>query len=460
MYKINFGQPIHIHFIGIGGISMSGLAEILLEEGFTISGSDAKESPLTDKLASEGVQISYPQSAANITSGIDAVVYTAAIHEDNPEFAAAKNTGLPMLSRAELLGQIMDNYANSVAVAGTHGKTTTTYMLSQVLLAADSDPTISVGGILKAIHGNIRVGHSDVFLTEACEYTNSFLNFHPKYSLILNIEEDHLDFFKDLADIRHSFRRFAENTAEGGTIIINGAITDYEEIVKDLPVSVVTYGLTEACDYYPSDITFDEKGCATYTAMHQGRALTSVKLNIPGMHNVSNSLAVIAAALSLKIELSTITSGISQFTGTDRRFELKGMYKDGVTVIDDYAHHPTEIAATLTAAQNYPHKRIICVFQPHTYTRTKAFLKDFAKALSLADVIVLADIYAARETDTLGISSKNIEDDLKALGKEAYYFPSFDEIENFLQKKCMNGDLLITMGAGDVVKIGENLLMH
>ena len=460
MYKINFGQPIHIHFIGIGGISMSGLAEILLEEGFTISGSDAKESPLTDKLASEGVQISYPQSAANITSGIDAVVYTAAIHEDNPEFAAAKNTGLPMLSRAELLGQIMDNYVNSIAVAGTHGKTTTTSMLSQVLLAADSDPTISVGGILKAIHGNIRVGHSDVFLTEACEYTNSFLNFHPKYSLILNIEEDHLDFFKDLADIRHSFRRFAENTAEGGTIIINGAIADYEEIVKDLPVSVVTYGLTEACDYYPSDITFDEKGCATYTAVHQGRALTSVKLNIPGMHNVSNSLAVIAAALSLKIELSTITSGISQFTGTDRRFELKGMYKDGVTVIDDYAHHPTEIAATLTAAQNYPHKRIICVFQPHTYTRTKAFLKDFAKALSLADVIVLADIYAARETDTLGISSKNIEDDLKALGKEAYYFPSFDEIENFLQKKCMNGDLLITMGAGDVVKIGENLLMH
>lgn len=460
MYKINFGQPIHIHFIGIGGISMSGLAEILLEEGFTISGSDAKESPLTDKLASEGVQISYPQSAANITSGIDAVVYTAAIHEDNPEFAAAKNTGLPMLSRAELLGQIMDNYVNSVAVAGTHGKTTTTSMLSQVLLAADSDPTISVGGILKAIHGNIRVGHSDVFLTEACEYTNSFLNFHPKYSLILNIEEDHLDFFKDLADIRHSFRRFAENTAEGGTIIINGAIADYGEIVKDLPVSVVTYGLTEACDYYPSDITFDEKGCATYTAVHQGRALTSVKLNIPGMHNVSNSLAVIAAALSLKIELSTITSGISQFTGTDRRFELKGMYKDGVTVIDDYAHHPTEIAATLTAAQNYPHKRIICVFQPHTYTRTKAFLKDFAKALSLADVIVLADIYAARETDTLGISSKNIEDDLKALGKEAYYFPSFDEIENFLQKKCMNGDLLITMGAGDVVKIGENLLMH
>lgn len=255
-----------------------------------------------------------------------------------------------MLTRAELLGELMRNYKESVAVSGTHGKTTTTSMITDILLAADTDPTISVGGILKDIGGNIRVGGPDLFVTEACEYTNSFLSLYPTIEVILNIEEDHLDFFKDLADIRHSFRRFAENTAEGGTIIINGAITDYEEIVKDLPVSVVTYGLTEACDYYPSDITFDAKGCATYTAMHQGRALTSVKLNIPGMHNVSNSLAVIAAALSLKIELSTITSGISQFTGTDRRFELKGIYKDGVTVIDDYAHHPTEIAATLTAA--------------------------------------------------------------------------------------------------------------
>ncbi len=460
MYQINFGQPIHIHFIGIGGISMSGLAEILLEEGFTISGSDAKESSLTKQLAAKGACISYPQSAANITSEIDAVVFTAAIHEDNPEFAAAKAAKIPMLTRAELLGQIMDNYSNSIAVAGTHGKTTTTSMLSQVLLTADTDPTISVGGILKAINGNIRVGHSEFFLTEACEYTNSFLNFRPKYSIILNIEEDHLDFFQDLADIRSSFRKFAANTAEGGTIIINGQIPDYEEITKGLPVSVVTYGLLNSCDYYPSDITFDEKGCAAYTAMHQGKAISSITLSIPGMHNVSNSLAVIAAALELALPLKTIQTGISLFGGTDRRFQFKGIYKEGITVIDDYAHHPTEITATLTAAKNYPHKRIICVFQPHTYTRTKAFLKDFAKSLSLADIIVLADIYAARETDTLGISSENIQKDLQALGKEAWYFPSFEEIENFLQKKCMNGDLLITMGAGDIVKIGENLLMH
>ena len=245
MYQINFRQPIHIHFIGIGGISMSGLAEILLEERFSVSGSDMQPSPLTNQLSKRGARISYPQSAEHITEEIDAVVYTAAIRPDNPEFAAAKEMGIPMLSRAELLGQIMDNYQNSIAVSGTHGKTTTTSMLSQILLAAKTDPTISVGGILKAIGGNIRVGHSDIFLTEACEYTNSFLNFHPKYSLILNIEEDHLDFFKDISDIRRSFRKFAENTSGGGVIFINSEITDYEELTKNLPVTVIPFGLSE-----------------------------------------------------------------------------------------------------------------------------------------------------------------------------------------------------------------------
>lgn len=460
MYQINFGKPIHIHFIGIGGISMSGLAEILLEEGFTISGSDATESALTQQLCERGAMISYPQSADNITKDIDAVVFTAAIHEDNPEYAAAVSAALPMLTRAELLGQIMDNYANSIAVSGTHGKTTTTSMLSQVLLSAKTDPTISVGGILQAINGNIRVGHSDVFLTEACEYTNSFLNFHPKYSMILNIEEDHLDFFHDLSDIRNSFHRFAANTLDGGTIIINGEIDNYEEITKGLPVHVITFGLSDSCDYYPSEIHFDDKGCATYNAMHKGTLIASISLCVPGMHNISNSLAVIAAALELKLPPEAIVDGLSSFHGTDRRFQLKGTFGDSITIIDDYAHHPTEITATLTAAQNYPHKRLICVFQPHTYTRTKAFLKDFAKALSLADIVVLADIYAARETDTLGISSRDIEADLKKSGKEVWYFPSFLEIEEFLRKKCLHGDLLITMGAGDVVKIGEDLLMH
>ncbi|MBO5371193.1 MAG: UDP-N-acetylmuramate--L-alanine ligase [Lachnospiraceae bacterium] len=460
MYQINFNKPMHIHFIGIGGISMSGLAEILLGEGFTISGSDSKESNLTKQLAEKGIKISYPQAAQNITDDIDAVVFTAAIHEDNPEYAAAKAKGLPMLSRAELLGQIMDNYTKSIAISGTHGKTTTTSMVSEVLLAANTDPTISVGGILHTIGGNIRVGKSDVFVTEACEYTNSFLNFRPKYTVILNIEEDHMDFFKDLSDIRNSFRKFAANTVSDGVVIINSDIEQHEEITKELPCKIITFGLSKDSDYYPNDITFNATGCASFTVMHKGEALTQIQLSVPGLHNVSNALSVAALGCELGLSLAFISQGLSAFCGTDRRFQLKGTLENGVTIIDDYAHHPTEITATLTAARNYPHKRIVCVFQPHTYTRTKAFLQDFAKALSLADMIVLADIYAARETDTLGVSSRDIEADLKKLGKDVWYFPTFSEIEKFLQKKCMHGDLLITMGAGDVVKIGESLLIH
>ena len=457
MYKINFNQPIHIHFIGIGGISMSGLAEILLEEHFTVSGSDAKESDLTRHLEHMGVQIFYGQKAENIIDGIDLVVYTAAISETNPEFARAKEVGLPMLSRAELLGQIMDNYKQSIAVAGTHGKTTTTSMISQILLQAKCDPTISVGGILKAIDGNLRVGKSDVFITEACEYTNSFLNFRPKYSIILNVEAEHLDFFKDIQDIRHSFHLFAKNTLENGAIIINGDIEHYEELVKDLAPAVLTFGKTASSDFYPENITFNEKACATYDAMFRGEKLMTVSLNVPGMHNVTNSLAAIALAKDLKISDENILAGLSAFGGADRRFQYKGCV-DGVTIIDDYAHHPTEIRATLTAAEKYPHKRLVLVFQPHTYSRTKAFLDDFADVLSMADVVVLADIYAAREKNTIGISSKDILTKLEEKGTECYYFPSFSEIENFLLENCVNGDLLITMGAGDIVNVGESLL--
>ena len=459
MYKINFNDPIHVHFIGIGGISMSGLAEILFEEHFTISGSDAKESELTRHLEHMGIQIFYGQKASNIIDGIDLVVYTAAIHENNPEFACAREKGIPMLSRAELLGQIMDNYRNSIAVSGTHGKTTTTSMISQILLQAKSDPTITVGGILKAIDGNLRVGKSDIFISEACEYTNSFLNFRPKYSIILNVEAEHLDFFKDIQDIRHSFHLFAENTKKDGAIIINGEIENYKELVKDLPQKIITYGLTDTCDYYPADITYDEKACASFTVMHLGEKIMDVTLSVPGIHNVSNALAAIALSLELHLKEADICAGIRAFGGADRRFQYKGTV-NGITVVDDYAHHPTEIRATLTAAQKYPHKRLVLVFQPHTYSRTKAFLDDFADVLSMADLVVLADIYAAREQNTYGISSKDILEKLKEKGTDCFYFPSFSEIENFLSKNCINGDLLITMGAGDIVNVGEHLLMN
>ena len=457
MYKINFEKPIHIHFIGIGGISMSGLAEILLEEGFTVSGSDSKESPLTKKLESEGAIIHYGQRAENISDGIDCVVYTAAINKANPELMEAVARKIPMLTRAELLGQLMKNYKTPIAVSGTHGKTTTTSMISHILLEGDLDPTISVGGILKAIGGNIRVGNSGTFITEACEYTNSFLHFFPKISVILNIEEDHLDFFKDLEDIRHSFHQFAELLPEDGTLIINAEIKDYAEIYEGLSCNVVTYGTNGCFDYSAKNITYDENGHVAFDLFRRGEYADHIQLSVTGDHNVSNALSAIAVADILGLSIDITKRGLLSFTGTDRRFEYKGEF-NGVTVIDDYAHHPTEILATLKAAQHSLHNSVWCVFQPHTYTRTKALMDDFAKALTLADHVVLADIYAARETDTLGISSSMLAEKVNALGGCADYFDSFDKIETCLLENCKPGDVLITMGAGDVVKIGEKLL--
>ena len=270
MYTINFKKPVHIHFIGIGGISMSGLAEILMQEGFTVSGSDARESSLTRRLASLGAQIVYGQRAENISRDMDVVVYTAAIHPDNPEYARAAEMNLPMLTRAQLLGQIMQNYGTPIAVAGTHGKTTTTSMAAQILLEAGCDPTVSVGGILPSIGGNIRVGHSDSFITEACEYTNSFLSFFPKISLILNMDADHLDFFKDIHDIRRSFRQFAELLPADGTLIINADTPAYETVTEGLSCTVITYGLENSADYTARDITYDQYGHPTFTVLRHG----------------------------------------------------------------------------------------------------------------------------------------------------------------------------------------------
>lgn len=457
MYQLNFNVPIKVHFMGIGGISMSGLAEILLDRGFTVSGSDNHESAMTKHLESRGVVIHYSQCAQNITDDINLVVYTAAIHPDNPEFIAAKEHNIPMMDRAELLGQIMKHYENSVAVAGTHGKTTTTSMISHIMLENKCDPTISVGGILKAIHGNIRIGQSPYFITEACEYTNSFLKFNPKIEVILNIEEDHMDFFKDLDDIRHSFTTFAHKLHEDGTLIIHGAIDRLDEITRGLNCRILTFGIDPSNDYYAANISFDRMALGSFDLMIHGEYVDRIRLNVTGMHNITNALASIACAVTLGISIEDIKQGLLNYDGTDRRFQYKGSF-DGITVIDDYAHHPTEIAATLTTAQNCPHKTLWCVFQPHTYTRTKAFLKDFAKSLSLADKVILADIYPARETDPGDIHSRDIQKLLIDHGKDVWYFPSFEEIEDFLKKNCTHGDLLITMGAGDVVNIGEDLL--
>mgnify|MGYP002624994080 CR=1 FL=1 len=457
MYKLDFNNKIHVHFIGIGGISMSGLAEILLGAGFTVSGSDREASDLTNHLAAIGATVNYPQMASNITDDIDLIVYTAAIHEDNPEFIAAKSSKKPMLTRAELLGEIMENYSRSIAVAGTHGKTTTTSMISQILLETTDNPTISVGGILDAIGSNVHVGDSDVFITEACEYTNSYHSFFPKYNIILNVEADHLDFFKNLDNVRKSFKKFAGNTAADGILIINKEIDDVDFFTDGLKCQVITYSMHDNADIYPIDITYNDKGFASFTPVFNGKKLDKVSLNVPGDHNISNALAAIALSIEMGISYDCITAGLAKFGGAHRRFELKGTYK-GATVVDDYAHHPTEIAASLAAAKNFPCNRLIVCFQPHTYTRTLSFLDDFANALSKADMVLLADIYAAREPDIYGVSSKDIADRIEKLGTEVYYLGSFEACENFLKKNILNNDLLITMGAGNVNLVGEHLL--
>ena len=457
MYKIDFNHPVSIYFVGIGGISMSGLAEILNQAGFKVSGSDAKESAITKMLEDQGIRVFYGQHSENITTDIDCVVFTSAIHPDNPEYQAVMQLNIPHLTRAELLGQIMKNYNTPIAISGTHGKTTTTSMVSDILMAADTDPTISVGGILETIGGNIRVGNSDYFVTEACEYTNSFLSFFPKYSIILNIEEDHMDFFHDLQEIRDSFHTFAKLLPEDGLLIINGDIENYEEITHDLPCRVLTFGSSNRCDYYPAEITYNSFGhiCALVHTT-QGDSFT-ITLKVPGKHNLYNAMAAIALSDYLGIDRKTALDALKVFVGSKRRFEYKGSLGD-ISIIDDYAHHPTEIAATLTAAKNYPHNEIWCVFQPHTFTRTKAFMDEFAHALSLADHVVLADIYPARETDNLGISSRDLQAKIMALGKDVHYFSSFDAIENFLLENVIHNDMVITMGAGDIVKVGEKLL--
>lgn len=458
MYEIDFEHPGKIHFIGIGGISMSGFAELLHSMGFTITGSDWHESKITRHLESLGIQVVYGQSEENITKDIDLVVYTAAVKKTNPEYREAERLNLPLMERARMVGQVMKNYSSAIAISGTHGKTTTTSIASHIFLEADLDPTISVGGILQAIGGNIRIGHSEHFITEACEYTNSFLQFYPTVGMILNIEEDHMDFFKDINDIRSSFRSFAERIPAHGTLIINADIENYKEITDGLSCQVLTYGLDNTdADFTAANISYDDMGRGSFDAIVHGKSIGRFSLSVVGRHNISNSLGCLALASLYGIEKESIERALTAFHGTDRRFEYKGK-KNGFTIIDDYAHHPTEIRATLTAAQKYPHKTLWCAFQPHTYTRTKAFLKDFATSLSLADKIILADIYAAREKDPGDISSRDLEQELENLGKEVHYLSNFDEIEKFILKNLVDGDLLITMGAGNIVEIGENVL--
>lgn len=447
-----------IHCIGIGGIGLSAVAEILLSRGYEVSGSDMRESEMTEKLMKNGADIYLGHREKNV-EGAELIIYSAAVGNDNPELTRARELGIPAITRAQALGALMDEYDNSIAISGTHGKTTTTSMVSLILKDAEKEPTILVGGNLSEIDGNVYVGENNFFVTEACEYMDSFLSLKPKIEIILNIDSDHLDYFKDVEHIANSFDKFAKLVPHDGAVIAYDANPFVKSVIEGLP-NAVTFGLSESCDYYASDIDFDNEGMPRFKVNHGGEELCEIALSVPGEHNILNALSAFACCHILGVEVEDIVKTLNVYTGTQRRFDVLGKTCNNMKIVDDYAHHPTEIKATLSAVRNMKHNNLWCLFQPHTYTRTMALLDDFSTAFGEADKIVLAEIYAAREKNIHKISSKTLMNKIKEKdpAKEVYFFKDFEEIANFVYNNAEEGDLIITMGAGDIYKVGEMIL--
>ena len=443
-----------IHFIGIGGVSMSSLAEIANENGYSVSGSDIKSTPLTYKLLNNGIDVSIGHKAENIKSP-ELVVYTAAISKDNEEYIAAVNSGAEVVERSVFLGELMKSYKHNCCVSGTHGKTTTTAMLSLIMLNTETDPTILVGGEVKELGSNYKIGSDNMLITESCEYVESFLKFYPETAIINNIEEDHLDYFKDLNHIKASFRKFAELIPSWGIIIANGMDNNVRDTLTGMD-NIKYFGTDNNCDYIAKNVTYSNFGCGSYELYNKNEYVCNITLNVPGKHNVLNSLAAAALALHHNCGIEAIKKGLETFRGTGRRFEFKGKY-NGADVFDDYAHHPTEIKTTLEACRNYNNKSVIAIFQPHTYTRTKALFDDFLKCFDNADKLILTDIYAAREKDTGLVSSKQLAEALKDNGVNVEYISEFDDIIDLLKQTINKDNLVITIGAGDVCNISSQL---
>ena len=455
---IDLSQYKKIHCIGIGGIGLSAIAEILLSRGYEVSGSDMKESAETARLASKGARVFIGHRAENADEA-DLLVFSAAVGHDNPEMKRAEERGIPILSRAQMLGLLMQEYENSIAVSGTHGKTTTTSMVSLILDRAKLEPTILVGGNLAEIGGNVKVGHSRYFITEACEYMDSFLSLKPKIEIILNIDSDHLDYFKDIDHIVSSFDKFAQLVPASGTIIAYDANPFVNQVIRDLD-NVVTFGLSENCDYYAANIQFNEEGMPAFDVCHDGKLLSRVQLAVPGEHNILNALAAFTCACALGVEPQLTKETLECYHGTQRRFDIVGTTAKGVKIVDDYAHHPTEIKATLSASENVPHNKLWCIFQPHTYTRTIALFDEFAEAFEKADKLILAEIYAAREKNIYKISSAQLAEKIIETHphKEVLFMEDFAAIADYVDDQAQPGDMVITMGAGDIYKVGEMLL--
>ena len=449
----NFLSPGRKGFlVGIGGVSMSSLAEVLRDMGITVLGSDMSESANVQALRRGGITVLSGHDAANISDDIDFVVRTAAVHDDNPEIIAARERGIPIFERTQAWGAISKDYANALCIAGTHGKTTTTSMCTHILMAADRDPTVMIGGTLPLLNAGHRVGRGNTIIMEACEYYNSFLSFHPTVAVILNVEADHLDFFKDLDDVKRSFRAFAQRTPEDGFVVANADDPETMDTLRDVGRKVITFGLSREADVYAENVEFLGAN-SHFDVIYNGRRFTDVTLHVPGAHNVKNALAATAAAICLGIRPTAVKYGLAGFNGAGRRFEFKGKF-NGADVYDDYAHHPGELKALLDAVEQLGYQRTVVVFQPHTYTRTAALFDDFVEQLRRPDKLLLAEIFAAREKNTIGISSADLAEKVEG----AAFYPSFAELEGALRKMAQPGDIILTVGAGDVYRIGENLV--
>ena len=441
------------HLAGIGGVSMSPLAEVLHSMGLSVQGSDMNDSPAVEHLRALGIPVVIGHAADNLGDA-DFVVRTAAIHDDNPEISGAVARGIPVFERAQAWGAIMHGYRNALCISGTHGKTTTTSMATHIFMAADTDPTVMIGGTLPLLHSGYRVGHGDTIILESCEYCNSFLSFYPTVAVILNVEADHLDFFKDLGDIQHSFRSFAELVPqETGHVVANYDNASARTALNGLDRPLFWFSLHDPkADCHAEHITWAD-GLPSFDIVIHGEVYAHVELKVGGEHNICNALAAASAAYVLGIPGEAVTAGLASFTGAGRRFEHKGTFH-GAEVYDDYAHHPDEVQALLNAVRPLPHQRLILAFQPHTYTRTAALFDDFVNVLRQADRVVLAEIYAARETNELGISSR----DLAAQIPHSVYCPTLEQVADELEKLAQPGDMIITVGAGDIYRAGEMLL--
>lgn len=437
----------HIHLIGIGGVSMRPLGLVLRDKGMIVTGSDMNASVSTDELIAKGIAVHIGHRPENI-EGADCIIRTAAAHNDNPEIAAARAQGIPVFERAQAWGLIMREYKNAICISGTHGKTTTTSMITHIFMEAHRDPTVMLGGYLPLLKAGHRVGNGDTIIMESCEYCDSFLNFYPTVAIINNIEADHLDYFKDLEAVESSFRKFAGLVPRTGYVIANG---DDENTVKTLAdLHYISFGIGQKNDVHAENLSEDYRSFDVYCF---GKFYTHVHLNVYGRHNVYNALAAAAASYVMSIDGESVALGLASFTGAGRRMEFKGKYH-GADIYDDYAHHPGELHALIDAVKTMGYKRIIIAFQPHTYTRTKALFDDFVRELKRVDVAVLAEIYAAREQNTIGISSR----DLVRQIPNAVYFETLPEVAAHLRSIASEGDIILTVGAGDIYKAGEMLL--